>query len=51
MKSNGKLRNTYREINLYYLKKIYKEAFYWHLIHKGHTMEKAELVFMMQMKN
>jgi len=51
MKSNGKLRNTHREINIYYLKKIYKEAFYWCLIHKGHTMEQAELRFLIQMKN
>jgi len=50
MKSNKKLKNTHREINLYYLKKIYREAFYWHLIHMGHGMEKSELEFMVQMK-
>jgi hypothetical protein len=51
MRSNEKLRNTHREINLFYLKLIYNEAFYWYLIHMGHTMEKAELMFLLNMKN
>jgi len=51
MKTVKKLGNTHREINLYYLKKIYNEAFYWHLIHMGHNMEKSELRLLAQMKN
>lgn len=51
IKPKRKLTNTQREINLYYLKKIYSEAFFWHLIHKGYYLEKSELEYIIQMKN
>jgi len=44
------LLNTRRELKLYFLKKLYEDAFYWHLIHKGHTMEQAELEVIVQMQ-
>jgi len=51
IKTKNYLLNTHREINLFYLKKIYKEAFYWYLIHKEHYLEKDEIRYMLQMKN
>jgi len=51
MKSKKQILNTQREMQLYYLKKLYQDSFFWHLIHKGHTMEKAELEIMIQMQN
>ena len=51
MAQKKKLLNTQRETNLYYLKKLYRDAFYWHLIHKGYTMEKAEREVMIRMQS
>lgn len=51
MISKEKLLNTQQEMKLYYLKLLYRDAFYWHLIHKGYTMEKAELEVMIRMQS
>lgn len=51
MKSNIKMKNTHREINLYFLKIIYDEAFFWYLIHMDHTMKQSEIEVLTQMKN
>ena len=51
MNSNNKLINTKREINLFFLKLIYDESFFWCLIHMGHTLEQSEIEYMMYMKN
>jgi len=51
MKSKKKISNTKREMELYYLKMLYRDAFYWHLIHKGYSMERAELEAMIIMQN
>jgi len=51
MKSKEKLLNTQREMQLFYLKKLYRDAFFWHLIHKGYSMECAELEVIIQMQN
>ena len=51
MRSKEKLLNTQREMQLFYLKKLYRDVFFWHLIHKGHSMERAEFEVMIQMQN
>lgn len=51
MKQNKKLSNTLRETQLFYLKILYNDSFFWQLIHKGHSMEKSELEVLVGMIN
>jgi hypothetical protein len=41
--SNEKMTDNQQKMDLLNLKKLYNDAFYWHLIHKGYTPERAEL--------
>jgi len=34
-----------------YLKRLYNDALYWHLVHNGYTMEQAKLEVARRMKN
>ena len=46
-----KMENTRREIQMFFLKQLYKDAYYWHLIGKGYTPEQAEMAIEAAMKD
>lgn len=46
-----KIENTRREIQLFFMKQLYKDAYYWHLIGKGYTPKQAEMAVMAEMKD
>ena len=43
MKSDSKIANSQQETREQHLKMLYNDAVYWHLVHKGYTMKRAEL--------
>ena len=48
---NPKLDNTRREIQMFFIKKLYIDAYYWHLIGKGYSPEQAEMAIDAAMKD
>jgi hypothetical protein len=43
MKSDSEIAKTQQEAREHNLRMLYNDAVYWHLVHKGYTMKRAEL--------
>ena len=43
MKSDSELTKTQQEKREHNLRMLYNDAVYWHLVHKGYMMKRAEL--------
>ena len=43
MKPDTEITKTRQEIRESDLKMLYRDALYWHLVHKGYTIRRAEL--------
>jgi hypothetical protein len=43
MKSDSEITKTQQEVREHNLRALYNDAVYWHLVHKGYTMKRAEL--------
>jgi hypothetical protein len=43
MKSDSEIAKTQQETREHNLRMLYNDAVYWHLVHKGYTMKRAEL--------
>lgn len=43
MESDTEITKTQQETRESNLKMLYRDALYWHLVHKGHTIRRAEL--------
>jgi len=48
---NKNIPNTRREMNLFYLKILYGQAFYWYLVYKGCKLEPAKMRMIVQTKD
>ena len=51
MNLNEKKISNQHKTNLSNLKKLYNDAFYWHLIHNGYTPKRAELIVITKANN
>lgn len=45
------MTNVQEKMKRLYLKQLYNDALYWHLIHNGYTTERAKLEMTRRMKN
>jgi len=49
MKTNNEIADTQEEIRMQNLKMLYSDALYWHLIHSGYTIKRAQLAVSIKM--